>query len=89
VTLGNRYLDRPSEAPVLGQRVNVGAGAKLLGSITIGNDVNIGANAVVLCDVPDGKTALGIPAKVVEPKEKGGVPSSAVDDLAVVMGVLE
>lgn len=86
VTLGNRYLDRPSEAPVLGQRVNVGAGAKLLGGIVIGNDVNIGANAVVLCDVPNGKTALGIPAKVVEPKGKVGVHTSKVNDLAVMMG---
>lgn len=89
VTLGNRYLDRSSEAPVLGQRVNVGAGAKLLGGITIGSDVNIGANAVVLCDVPEGKNALGIPAKVVEPKGQVGVHTSVAKDLAIVMGVLE
>ena len=35
VTIGNRYMDRPNEAPVLGNRVNVGAGAKLLGNITL------------------------------------------------------
>ncbi|ACK73641.1 serine O-acetyltransferase [Gloeothece citriformis PCC 7424] len=66
VTLGNRYLDRPLEAPKLGARVNVGAGAKLLGSITLGDDVNIGANAVVLSDVPAGQTAVGIPAKIIK-----------------------
>lgn len=65
VTLGNRYLERPFEAPKLGDRVNVGAGAKILGNVTIGDDVNIGANAVVLSDIPAGKTAVGIPAKVI------------------------
>src|SRR4028119_2315398 len=64
VTLGNRYLDRPFDAPKLGKRVNVGAGAKIFGNITIGDDVNIGANAVVLSDIPPGKTAVGIPAKI-------------------------
>jgi serine O-acetyltransferase len=64
VTLGNRYLDLPLEAPKLGCRVNVGAGAKILGNVTIGDDANIGANAVVLSDIPAGKTAVGIPAKI-------------------------
>ena len=68
VTLGNRYLDRPLEAPVLGDRVNVGAGAKILGQVHLNDDVNIGANAVVLKDVPAGETAVGIPAKVLKPK---------------------
>jgi serine O-acetyltransferase len=53
------------DTPKLGARVNVGAGAKILGKITIGDDVNIGANAVVLADIPAGKTAVGIPAKVI------------------------
>lgn len=65
VTLGNRYLDRPLEAPQLGKRVNVGAGAKIFGNITIGDGANIGANAVVLGDVPQGATAVGIPAKII------------------------
>ena len=64
VTLGNRYLDKPLESPHLGDRVNVGAGAKILGKVNLGDDVNIGANAVVLSDVPAGKTAVGIPAKI-------------------------
>lgn len=70
VTLGLRHLDRLTEAPSLGKRVNVGAGAKMFGNITIGDDVNIGANAVVLSDVPSGSTAVGIPAKVVRTKAK-------------------
>lgn len=66
VTLGNRYLDRPLDAPKLGARVNIGAGAKILGDVTLGDDVNIGANAVVLSDIPSGKTAVGIPAKIIK-----------------------
>lgn len=66
VTLGNRYLDRPLEAPSLGARVNVGAGAKILGGVSLGDGANIGANAVVLSDVPAGSTAVGIPAKLLK-----------------------
>jgi serine O-acetyltransferase len=68
VTLGNRYLERRFEAPKLGDRVNVGAGAKILGNLTIGDDVNIAANAVVLSDIPSGQTAVGIPAKIIKSK---------------------
>lgn len=67
VTLGCRYLDRPLEAPILGDRVNVGAGAKILGGVRIGDDANIGANSVVLKDVGRGETAVGIPAKILAP----------------------
>jgi serine O-acetyltransferase len=66
VTLGNRYLDRPLEAPVLGDRVNVGAGAKVLGQVHLGDGASVGANAVVLKDVPAGETAVGIPAKILK-----------------------
>jgi len=66
VTIGNRHLDRANEAPKLGDHVNIGAGAKLFGAITIGNNVNIGANAVVLEDVPDGMTAVGIPSRIIK-----------------------
>lgn len=64
VTLGNRTLDRPFDAPQLGARVNVGAGAKILGAVRVGDDAQIGANAVVLDDVPAGATAIGIPARI-------------------------
>ena len=63
VTVGLKHTGQRG-SPILGDRVDIGAGAKILGSIRIGNDVSIGANAVVLCDVPDGCTAVGIPARV-------------------------
>jgi serine O-acetyltransferase len=52
-------------APVLGDDVFVGAGAKIVGAARIGSGVRIGANAVVLDDVPDGATAVGVPARIV------------------------
>jgi serine O-acetyltransferase len=64
VTLGNRHLDAPAEAPVLGHGVNVGAGAKVLGQVHVGDGASIGANAVVLRDVPAGGLAVGVPAVV-------------------------
>jgi serine O-acetyltransferase len=71
VTLGIRTKDRPFDAPRLGTGVDVGAGAKLLGEIQIGDGARIGANAVVLCDVPAGATAVGIPARVLPEKPSG------------------
>jgi len=57
-------LARVSEpiAPVIGDNVDIGAGAKVLGNIRIGNNVAIGANAVVIRDVPDDHIAIGVPA---------------------------
>jgi serine O-acetyltransferase len=56
-------------APIIGDRVDIGAGAKILGKIIIGNDVAIGANAVVLTDVPANSIAVGAPA-VIKPRKK-------------------
>jgi AcrR family transcriptional regulator len=66
VTIGNKRIDQPHAAPVIGHRVNIGAGAKILGAIRIGDDAEIGANAVVLRDVPAGAIAVGVPARVIE-----------------------
>lgn len=55
-------------APKIGSRVYIGAGAKILGGIAIGDRASIGANAVVLCDVPADWTAVGVPAKLRPPK---------------------
>ena len=57
------------ESPLLGSRVFIGAGAKIVGAVIIGNDTKVGANAVVVDDVPDGATVVGIPAKVVKIKK--------------------
>jgi serine O-acetyltransferase len=57
------------QAPILGDEVFIGAGAKVLGSVRIGSRTRIGANAVVLHDVPDDCTAVGIPARVVRRRE--------------------
>lgn len=62
VTIGSKDDSKP---PVIGGHVDIGAGAKVLGEINIGNHAKIGANAVVLIDVPEGKSAVGVPAKIV------------------------
>lgn len=64
VTLGGRSLNRGKRHPTLGDRVTVGAGAKVLGPVWVGADVQIGANAVVVKDVPAGAVAVGIPARI-------------------------
>ena len=61
VTIGTRG----GGAPRIGNHVDIGAGARILGSVCVGDFARIGANAVVLTDVPTGKTAVGIPAKIV------------------------
>lgn len=63
VTLGGTSTSRVKRHPTLGDRVMVGAGAKLLGNITIGDDSQVGANAVVLVDAPANSTMAGVPAK--------------------------
>lgn len=63
VVVGLRHLS-DTRAPVIGNNVDIGAGAKLLGPIHVGNNVLIGANAVVLIDVPDDSIAVGVPATV-------------------------
>jgi serine O-acetyltransferase len=65
-TMGVRSLDDPYAAPVLGRGVDVGAGAVIVGRITIGDGAAVGANAVVLQDVPAGALAIGVPAKIIE-----------------------
>lgn len=65
VTLGGTGKEKGKRHPTLGDGVLVSTGAKVLGPITIGNGAKIGANAVVLADVPENATAVGIPAKVI------------------------
>lgn len=63
VTLGLRSAES-NGAPTIGRRVDIGAGAVILGGVTIGDDAVIGANAVVLTDVPPGALAVGVPATI-------------------------
>ena len=63
VTIGLKNTDEKC-APRIGDHVHIGAGAKLLGPITIGDHVDIGANAVVITDVPDHCIAVGVPAVI-------------------------
>lgn len=75
VTLGGTGKDVGKRHPTLGNNVMVGAGAKVLGPFTIGDNTKIAANAVVLKEVPEGSTAVGIPAKVV--RRDGQKPAGA------------
>lgn len=63
VVVGLKSVNEPC-APTIGNHVDIGAGAKILGNIKIGNHVYIGANAVVICDVPDNSIAVGVPAVI-------------------------
>lgn len=63
VVVGLKNVSEPI-APIIGNNVDIGAGAKVLGNIRIGNNVVIGCNAVVLIDVPDDALAVGVPATV-------------------------
>ncbi len=70
VTLGATGNEKQwKRHPTIGDDVVIGSGAKVLGPINIGDNVKIGANAVVLQDVPSNATAVGIPAKIILPKE--------------------
>jgi serine O-acetyltransferase len=68
VVVGLRRVEE-KVAPAIGNNVDIGAGAKVLGPIRIGDNVLIGANAVVLCDVPDNCIAIGVPA-IVKPRTR-------------------
>jgi serine O-acetyltransferase len=89
VTLGGTSLIGGKRHPTLGKGVIVGAGAKILGPIRIGDGAKIGSNAVVVKDVPDGATAVGIPARILdegrlqargEKAEKMGFSAYAIGD---------
>ncbi len=62
-TLGGTSMTKGKRHPTVGNRVVIGAGAKVLGPIVVGDDVKIGANAVVVKDVPAGSVSVGVPAR--------------------------
>ncbi len=68
VTLGGRSMEHVKRHPTVGNRVTIGAGARVLGPVLVGDDTQIGANAVVVKDVPSGAVAVGVPAELRFPK---------------------
>jgi serine O-acetyltransferase (EC 2.3.1.30) len=70
VVLGGTSLKKEKRHPTIGNNVVIGAGAILLGPIKVGDGAKIGAGSVVIKDVPEGTTVVGIPARVVEKREK-------------------
>jgi serine O-acetyltransferase len=71
VTLGGTSWQKGKRHPTLGNGVVVGAGAKVLGPIEIGDDARIGSNAVVVKSVPPGATAVGVPGRLIQAKREG------------------
>jgi serine O-acetyltransferase len=68
VTLGGTTWNKEKRHPTLGNNVLVGAGAKILGAISLGNNVRVGANSVVIKDVPPCCTVIGIPGRIIQTK---------------------
>ena len=68
VTLGGVSLNKGKRHPTIKSNTVIGAGAKILGNITIGKNCKIGANSVVVCDVPSRSTAVGVPARIIKSK---------------------
>lgn len=79
VTLGGTSWNKGKRHPTLENGVLVGAGAKVLGNITVGKNSRVGANSVVVEDVPEGCTVVGIPGKVVKVREAGSPNPFGVD----------
>lgn len=77
VTIGNRH--HGGNVPTIGDNVEFGAYAQVLGGVRIGNNCRIGAMSLVLCDVPDGATAVGVPARIVsgEPDKQSSASEAA------------
>src|SRR3990172_8005168 len=83
VTLGGTGKLRGKRHPTLGNHVVVGTGAKVLGPIKIGDYVKIGANAVVLQDVPDHSTVVGIPGRIVRIKDERVAEDALMDHIHI------
>ena len=81
VTLGGTSSDRGKRHPTIGDRVIIGAGAKILGPIKIGDDSRIGANAVVVKEVPSSAVVVGVPGQVISRTRSGSEDESMMPDL--------
>lgn len=85
VTLGGTGKDKGKRHPTLGNNVMVGSGAKVLGPFTVGDNVKIAAGAVVLEELPDNCTAVGVPARIVrqDGKKSKGNPVNELDQVHI------
>ncbi|OBI39032.1 serine O-acetyltransferase [Mycobacterium sp. E1386] len=83
VTLGGSGRDTGKRHPTIGDRVTIGAGAKVLGAIKVGDDSRIGANAVVVKEVPSSSVVVGVPGQVISRSRPapGGADDSVMPDL--------
>ncbi|ORW28807.1 serine acetyltransferase [Mycobacterium paraense] len=81
VTLGGSGAETGKRHPTVGDRVTIGAGAKVLGAIKIGDDSRIGANAVVVKPVPSGSVVVGVPGQVISRAGRGTPDDSMMPDL--------
>jgi serine O-acetyltransferase len=81
VTLGGSGTDTGKRHPTVGDRVIIGAGAKVLGAIKIGDDSRIGANAVVVKPVPSSSVVVGVPGQVISRAGRGSPDDSMMPDL--------
>jgi serine O-acetyltransferase len=81
VTLGGSGRDTGKRHPTIGDRVTIGAGAKVLGAIKIGDDSRIGANAVVVKEVPSSSVVIGVPGQIISRAKPGTGDDSTMPDL--------
>ncbi len=81
VTLGGSGRDTGKRHPTIGDRVTIGAGAKVLGAIKIGDDSRIGANAVVVKEVPSCAVVIGVPGQVISRHGRSSPDDSMMPDL--------
>ena len=79
VTLGGLTLSKGKRHPTVGDRVMIGAGAKLLGPLSVGHDSRIGANAVVVHDVPANSVIVGVPGRLLPPQGHVAGPAEVVN----------
>jgi serine O-acetyltransferase len=79
VTLGGRSLQKVKRHPTIGDGVVIGAGARVLGPVMVGDRAQIGANAVVVRDVPAGAVVVGVPGEVLRPRLSEQDSLDAVD----------
>ena len=87
VTLGGTSLSKGKRHPTIGDRVVIGAGAKVLGNITIGADSRVGANAVVVKSVPENSVVVGVPGQIVRRSQPAHAPDLNHTSLPDILGV--